>query len=276
MKASSERSFRTEDSKTLQSSRSGWWRMPSKLITAAVCLSLLILMLPSALASEEGSKGRGYLEIGGGFTTGDFGTSTRTNLLYLGPTLGYVSRSWDLSVTVPYLFLSNGSTSQSSSIRVNGIGDVILRGDKRLVPEGQAGFSLDAGLALKIPTANGSNGLGTEKTDYGAFGGIHQRVGRFRVSCFGGYIKVGSPSGVTYQDTPLYGVGISGNFGRTNVSASFEERRSIIPGVQSPQEIYFDLFHLLSPKLAIKGGAFLGLNKGGADFGLSGGIVRWF
>jgi hypothetical protein len=245
--------------------------------TAMLCLLLFIMMMPSAFASEEGSKGSGYLEIGGGFTTGDFGSRARSNFSYLGPTLGYVSRFWDVSATVPYLFLSNGATTQSDSVnRVSGIGDVILRGDRIIMAEGRAGFSLDGGLALKLPSANATEGLGTGRADYGAFAGIHQRIGIFRVSLFGGYVKVGRSSLLDYQDTPMYGVGLSGNIGRTYVSASFEERRSYIPGDVSPREVSLDLFRPLSRKLAIKGRTFFGLNKGGPDFGLSAAIIRWF
>jgi hypothetical protein len=260
------------------SSRPWSWGMQKHAVyLATLSLALLIAMMPTAFAAEEGNKGRGYLEIGGGFTTGDFGTSTRSSVYYFGPTLGYVSRSWDASVTVPYLFLSNGTTSQSSSVsRTSGVGDVILRGDGIFVPEGRAGFSLDAGLALKIPTANGTNGLGTGKADFGAFAGIHQRVGVIRISLFGGYVKVGSSSAVPYQDTPMYGVGVSGNLGRTNISASFEERLSIFPGVTSPHEVSLDLFRPLNRKLAIKSRTFFGLNKVGPDFGLSSSVVWWF
>ena len=244
---------------------------------AILCLCFLVATASYAPASEEGSKGRGYVEIGGGFATGDFGTGTRSSLSYLGPMLGYVSRRWDIAVSAPYLFLTNGTAAQINGVnRVSGIGDMILRGDGIFVPEGHSGFSLDGGIALKFPTANETNGLGTGKPDFGAFAGIHQRAGRVRISLFGGYIKVGSPSGAAYKDTPMVGGAISGNLGRTNLSVSFESRRSLIAGEPNPHEVGVDLFRAMSRKLAIKGRSFFGLNKGGPDFGLSAGIVCWF
>jgi hypothetical protein len=256
-------------------------RILTMLVSSALA-ALLVTIIPSAFAADEkGASGSGYVEIGGGYTTGDFGTTTRSNLFYFAPTLGYVSRSWDVGVTLPYLAQSNktkdptGATSATSST-ANGVGDVIVRGGGVLVPEREFGFSLDGGLALKLPTASGSNGLGTGETDYGASAGMHQRIGRFKVSAFAGYIKVGDPTGLNYNNSPSYGGGVSGIFGKTNVSAWFEARRSIIPGAKNPQEIYFSLFHVLRRKVALKGGTFFGLNKGGPDFGLNISIVRWF
>jgi hypothetical protein len=281
--------------KTVQPARGGSGIAPSllscnkgvlgrifKMLGSSALATLLVTIIPSAFAADEkGASGNGYMEIGGGYTTGDFGTTTRSNLSYFTPTLGYVSRSWDVSVTLPYLVQSNKTKDQTdvtsiSSSTANGVGDVIVRGGGVLVPEKESGFSLDGGLALKLPTASGSNGLGTGETDYGASVGMHQRIGRFKVSAFGGYIKVGDPAGLNYNDSPSYGGGISGIFGRTNVSAWFEARRSIIPGAKNPQEIYFSLFHVLSRKVALKGGTFFGLNKGGPDFGLNISVVRWF
>jgi hypothetical protein len=281
--------------KTVHTAREGFGIAPSrlsynkggpgrilKILVSSALASLLVTIIPSAFAAdEEGASGRGYVEIGGGYTTGDFGTTIKSNLFYFAPTLGYVSRSWDVSVTLPYLVQSNKTKDQTdvtsvSSSTANGVGDVIMRGGGVLVPEGESGFSLDGGLALKLPTASESNGLGTGATDYGAFAGVHQRIGRFKVSVFGGYIKVGDPAGLNYNDSPSYGGGVSYIFSKTNVSAWFEARRSIIPGATNPQEIYVSLFHVLSRKVALKGGMFFGLNKGGPDFGLNVGIVRWF
>jgi hypothetical protein len=253
-----------------------------KMLVSSALAFLLVTIIPSGFAADkEGASGRGYVEIGGGYTTGDFGTTTRSNLFYVAPTLGYVSSSWDVSVTLPYLVQSNRTKDQTganivSSSTATGVGDVILRGGGVLVHERESGFSLDGGLALKLPAASESNGLGTGKTDYGASAGMHQRIGRFKVSVFGGYIKVGDPAGLNYSDSPSFGGGVSGIFGKTNVSVWFEARRSIIPGATNPQEIYISLFHVLNRKMALKEGAFFGLNKGGPDFGLNVSVVRWF
>lgn len=249
----------------------GFKRPRARAVLALVVLFLGVLPANGAAWAQDG---RSYLEISGGYKTGDFGTPTKSNLYYLSPALGYVTPQYDISVTMPYLSLTSetGGTTASES----GVGDIILRGGMVFLPETGSGLSLDGSLAIKFPTADETKGLGTGETDYGAFLALHQRLEQFKLSLMGGYIKVGDPPQINYNDISLYGVGISRVFGRTNLSASFEGRRAMIPGAKNPQEINIGFFHVLNADWAIKGGAFAGLNKGGPDFGLNFGIVRWF
>lgn len=242
----------------------GRFRVRAVRLLLAVFISLI---MPQQVSAQDG---RGYIEIDAGYKTGDFGTPTRADLLYLSTAFGYIAPAWDVSATAPYLVLSSGNASES------GIGDIILRVGRVLVPEGESGLSLDGALAVKVPTADEMKGLGTGETDYGSFLGLHQRLGRFKVSFNGGYIKVGDPPRVNYNDIYLYAVGISRIFGNTDLYTSFEGRRAVVPGTKNPQEINVGFFHVLNADYAIKGTAFSGLNDGGPDFGISLGLVRWF
>src|SRR5512143_3337474 len=90
----------------------------------AVIIVIVLLILPGTLLAKEG---RGYLDVSAGYRTGSFGTPFRSNLGYLSTGLGYATPVYDVSVTIPYLFLS--SESQSGTQSTNGIGDIIIRGD---------------------------------------------------------------------------------------------------------------------------------------------------
>jgi hypothetical protein len=238
-------------------------------------LFLLAVITVSLFQRPAGAQeGREYLEVDGGFKTGDFGTLTRTDLTYFSAVLGYVSPVYDVSVTLPYLFLSYSTGGRTSS--ENGNGDVLLRAGMVLLSEGKSGLSFDGSLGVKLPTASDTKGLGTGKTDYGAFIGLHQRMGRYKVTLNGGYIKVGQPSNFSYNDIYLYDVGISRVFDFTEVYAYFEERRAVVPGAKNPEEINIALLHVLNAEYAVKGSAFKGLNNGGPDFGFNAGLVRWF
>ncbi len=87
----------------------GLWCNHTPAVRLVVALPV-ILLLPLAAGAENG---RGYLEMSGGYKTGDFGTPIRTNLYYIAPALGYVSAAYDVSVTMPYLFLKNSGGSQT-------------------------------------------------------------------------------------------------------------------------------------------------------------------
>jgi hypothetical protein len=118
--------------------------------------------------------------------------------------------------------------------------------------------------------------LGTGEADYGAFVGLHRRFDKTKLSLMAGYIKVGDPPSVNYNDIYLYGIGIAQVIRNTELFASFEGRRAMIPGAQNPQEVSVGFFHILNADYAVKSGAFKGMNNGGPDFGLNFGVVRWF
>lgn len=233
----------------------------------------LIGMVPSVVWA------RGYLDVSGGYKTGDFGTLTRSNLYYFAPAVGYVSQRYDFSVTVPFLSLTN-ETSGVQKTTENGIGNIILRGGIVLVPEMDNGLSLNGALAVKLPTTDeAARGLGSGKTDYGAFLSLHQRIDkttRTKLSFMAGYIKIGDSPTFNFNNIYVYAIGISRVFGRTDIYMSFEGRRSVIPDAQNPQEVNFGFFHILNKDYSFKGSTFFGLNNGGPDLGLDLGFVRWF
>jgi hypothetical protein len=197
--------------------------------------------VPSTLRAEED---RSYLDISGGYNTGTFDTPYRSNLSYLSTGLGYVTPIYDVSITIPYLFLSSGS--QTGTKDTSGIGDIIFRGGRVLVTETSNGFSLDGALSIKLPTADETKGLGTGQADFGGFLNAHQRVSGVKLTLSGGYIIVGSPPNITYNNMHLYGFGISKIIGFTELYCSFEGRSATVSGAQSPQEIDAGIFHVLN------------------------------
>ena len=118
--------------------------------------------------------------------------------------------------------------------------------------------------------------MGTGETDVGGSLSLRRHFDKYRISLTGGYIAVGDPDFVDFNNVYVYGVGITREFRITEISASFEGRRALLPGSDDPQEIHIRFFHLLNQDYSIKGGTFAGLNDGGPDFGLNLGVVRWF
>lgn len=234
--------------------------------------SLLIALLLPGIAGA--GDGRGYLEMRGGYTTGDFGTTVSSDLYSVSAVFGHVSSEADVSLTVPYLFLS--TSGEGISRDDSGIGDLVARGGMRIVPEGRNGFSLSGSLSVKLPTADEDKGLGTGEADYGAFLSAHQRTPLAKVVLFAGYILTGDPSNTELNNVTAYGAGLSRVFQLTEVYVSFEGRRALFPGFDDPAELHAGMFHVLNKDYAVKGHGFAGLNDGGPDYGLDIGIVRWF
>ncbi|HWR86922.1 MAG TPA: transporter, partial [Acidiferrobacterales bacterium] len=165
----------------------------------------LVLGLAVFSRASLAADGQVYLALDGGVQAGDFGTPVRNTLYSVAPTLGYVAKDYDLSVTAPYLSLTQSTAGQS--VTESGLGDIVARAGYVLVPERESGLSLNGALAVKLPTADDAKGLGTGKADVGATLMLGQRLGPVRLSLLGGYIKVGDPAGQDYNDVYLYGAG---------------------------------------------------------------------
>ena len=220
------------------------------------------------------SGGHVFFDIGAGYKTGDFGTSIRTDLVHLTPVLGYATPAYQCRVLVPLLVMVY--TNDSARQVRNGLGDIILQCGGTILPERLWGLSVDGSLALKIPTADKSDGFGTGKLDVGGFLGLQQRIRMFKVRASGGYIKIGSPPEVHYNDIYLYSVGLTWTVLATDLAAGVQGRRSTVTGFPNPQEITAGVLRALTESLAIRGSGFFGLNKGGPAFGLDVGITKWF
>jgi hypothetical protein len=238
---------------------------------AYALLVLLFILVPHSAKAQDG---QGYFRVGTGYITGDFGTQARSNLYYIAPTVGYISSKYDVSLTMPYLSLTNETSDWSNTEA--GIGDILLRGGLVLMPEDSSGLSFDGAMSVKLPTADEGKGLGTGEADYGVFLGMGQRFETIKLYFTAGYINVGEPSFQMYNDIYVYGIGITKMYNKTDIYASFEGRRSMVSGEQDPQELNFGFFHDLSITYSLTGSIFVGMNDGGPDFGLDVGFVRWF
>ena len=235
----------------------------------ALCLALLFAL---AAGVAGGQEGRAYFELNTGFRTGDFGTPTRSDLLYLAPTFGYAAPRYDYSVTVPYLTLT--SRTASGSTTQSGIGDTVARGGLELIAG--TNWSLYGALSVKLPTADETRGLGTGETDVGAFATFSRDFDSVRLSLLGGTIQTGDPPGYTLPDLWLYGIGLASWAGATRLYGSIEGRTASVPGAPNPLEVYVGAMHPLSTRQWLTGTAFAGLNDSGPRYGASVGFVHWF
>ena len=238
-------------------------------------LAILVLTGYSLLPSTAfAADGRSYIDLSAGYMSGDFGTATSSRLFSISPTLGYVALRHDFSVTVPYLSLTNKTSGVNRT--ESGLGDIMVRAGAVLFLENAAGFSANGSVAVKLPTADETKGLGTGETDYGAFASMQQRLQAFKLSVMAGYLRTGDPSGLDYDDGFSFGFSLSRRFERTTVYGSYDNRRAVVSGFDNPQEVGAGFFHILSTDYAVKGHLFVGLNNGGPDGGGNLGIVRWF
>lgn len=169
----------------------------------AAVTTLLLLSMPVAGRAEDKTASVG---LGFEFTSGDYGTGTTTNSVFIPLTVEVTpTERWGVSLEVPYVYQSNtnviagqfrqmqggpmaaqavaaamtgsGSGMGSGTIRSSsnsnpsqaqsGIGDVTFRTGYVILKEGNAIPQIRPNLFVKFPTADKNKGLGTGEFDEG-------------------------------------------------------------------------------------------------------------
>lgn len=235
---------------------------------------IALVLASTCLKSQEPAL---YLEGGFGHKQGDFGTPILSKLNMAYGTVGYASSTFDLNVTVPVLRLESQGPGVNYS--ADGLGDVLIRGVHRFVPETSGGFSFDGGLAVKLPTADSNKGLGTGQMDVGGYLATHQRWDRIQANLLGGWIQNGTTNEMTAAgaSSGIYtaGIGISYYADTARYSMSYEARGALYAGTPAPREITLDVFKMLSPRFAMKAAVIAGLNDGTPRTNVGLGFVYW-
>lgn len=233
-----------------------------------------LLALAAAPFATAWAGGNAYVELSGGFKSGDFGTAVRSDLSYVAPSAGYVAPDYDFSATVPYLRLTQDGSGAGPT--ESGVGDVVVRGGRVLSPGALGEGILYGSVALKLPTADEGRALGTGATDLGAFLSARWPLDELRLNLQGGYIKSGLGRADNLRDVILYGAGVSAGADRIHWYGSLDGRTALVHGARSPLELAAGCLYAVGGRYFLKGSAFVGLNEGGPGFGIAGGIVRVF
>ncbi len=250
-------------------------RLQTRLRVSRGLLAALALALTgSGLWSQETLP---YLELGAGRKQGDFGSPAQSTLWQGYATYGATGARWDASLTVPFLRLDREGAGISSQDQ--GLGDVVVRGSYRFLPENEGGWSLDGEGAVKLPTASDTKGLGTGRTDFGGFLALHQRLGLFQWTLLGGWIQGGSTNQTGTADALTSGSYVAGLRGtwdldRNRWGVAFEARGATFQGVPGIKELSLDVFHPLSPKWAMKAIITAGFSDGGPKQSVGVALVR--
>lgn len=169
--------------------------------------ALVLLVASVAQAGEPIATGLDAT-LGTHYSTGDYGTSSATDILYV-PLLvrGELDR-WTLELTIPYLWIRSGGgivqgpngPIQAESGVEDGLGDILLRGMYTLPPARTRLPWVDLAGLVKFPSASRARGLGTGAFDYGLETTVTWTIDRLTPFASVGYRFLGSAPDIALDD----------------------------------------------------------------------------
>lgn len=175
---------------------------------------LALLLLASAARAETTTM----LSTGFDYSTGNYGTSSTTSILYIPVTLKMLFDNSYVKLTVPYVSISSegdvvvgvGPVKKKTSTKVttnSGLGDVVATAGYTVYENEQ--LALDAVANIKFGTADASQNLGTGENDYSAQLDGFYTIGKLTWFATAGYKILGSPAGASLHNIAYGTLGAS-------------------------------------------------------------------
>lgn len=249
-------------------------------VAAAILCSPLSLLYAASNADLS-------VAIGVEYTTGDYGTSSRTDVWYFPVTLKYESDVNAFALTVPYVsvegagnvVVSGGgmggggehavqhATTSTTRRTESGLGDVVVMASHKLT--GTATSRIDLMGKIKLATADDTSNLGTGENDYAIQLDFESGYNSNGVYGAAGYKVLGDPPGADYKNV-LYGtLGFSHRLdaARTAGAEAYVQQAATSSG-KAPTELTFYLSNRADKKTKLTGYLLMGLSDGSPDWGV--------
>jgi hypothetical protein len=289
-----------------QSQSSGWGRLALPLTIA----TLLAIAVPARAQTARWQVGTAP-----SFSSGRYGTETRTDVVFTPMTARRSFEDGDLTVVFPFLCIkgdgavtvvngapvrrdqsgtqtratagtTRGTTDVTRTATASaqpqtscGIGDIVVRGRYYIVDQRRWLPTIAVRAHIKTPTASAERGLGTGRPDEGVGLEVSRRLrGGVLAMVDGGYTFVGAPARSDFNNSWWYDVGVGKDLakGAINLSVFFEEYSAIVPGLVSAKDILAALTLGGTGGWRIQAAGQFGLSDGAPDHGITFGASRRF
>ena len=235
----------------------------------------LSLLLSSTAAWAESTIS---LSTGFDYSTGKYGGTTPTDILYIPVTGKYQTDNLYLILTVPYISItSTGVVVRVSPFRTvtrtkvtteSGLGDVTSAAGYTVF-EGEQ-LMLDFVGKIKFSTADANKNLGSGENNYSAQLDGFYSLGKTTVLATAGYKVIGAPAGINVNNIIYATLGFSQKISDTIRAGMLldiaQSSSNIIPG---SRELSFFVSNKLNKTSKIQAGLMKGFSDGSPDFGFS-------
>jgi len=180
-------------------------------VIALLC-TLCAITSPSVQADDD----KFSVSLGLDYSSGYYGSQTRTETWALPLSLKYRTGDWNLRLSTAWLRVQgDGSVTPDGDpistpgilATTEGMGDISARATYTLLDERTHWAGLDLSGKIKFGTASESKALGTGKNDYSLQAGIFKPIDNWTPFLDLGYKWKGDPDGIEYRNVWLGSVG---------------------------------------------------------------------
>ena len=254
------------------------------LMQAVSMFSATLLSVP--YVASAATEGETSVILGAEYTSGDYGTSSKTKIWYFPVTLRYETDVNAASISVSYLSVEGrgdvvvsggGMGMGSQTVKRNstlngtrtdsGFGDVILTGSHKL--SGTASSRIDLTGKIKLGTADETDNLGTGENDYAVQLDFEQNYNSNSIFGSAGYKIFGDPPGTDYKNVFYGSIGFSHKLDAARAAGLvFDAQQAALSGSSGLSELTLFLSNKLDKKTRLTGYVLKGFSNGSPDWGL--------
>ncbi len=243
-------------------------------------------LLPAAPRANAATDAETSIILGAEYTSGDYGTSSKTKIWYFPVTLRYETDVNAASIGVSYLsvegrgdvVVSGGgmgmgsqtvrrTSTQTGTRTDSGLGDVILAGSHKIF--GTASSRIDLTGKIKFGTADETDNLGTGENDYAVQLDFEKGYNINSVFGSAGYKILGDPPGTDYKNVFYGSIGFSHKLDAARAAGlALDAQQAALSGGSGLSELTLFLNNKLDRKTRLTGYVLKGFANGSPDWGL--------
>jgi hypothetical protein len=253
---------------------------------ALVFFPVCMVFLSVPLFVHAAADGAASVSLGAEYSSGDYGTSSKTTIWYFPATFKYETDVNMISLTIPYLIVEGkgdvvvtagggmggaktiSRSSTLTSMRTDsGFGDVVLTGSHAIVSNVSARIDLTG--KIKFGTADENDNLGTGENDYAVQLDLENQLNSHSVFGSVGYKILGDPPGTDFRNVFYGSDGFSNKLDAVRTAGiAYDAQQSALSGASGQSEVTLFLSQKLDKKTKVTGYVLKGLADGSPDWGL--------
>ena len=275
--------------------------------TTASWVVWAMLILAGTPAAGHAADGQWQFGSTPSFSSGKYGTDTRTEVLHTPITARRLFDDGDVTLVFPITCIwgnggvtvvngtpvrqqrlansaantqRGGRTAETTGAARNcGMGDIVVRGRYYLLDERGWTPTIAVRAHVKTPTASAERGLGTGRPDEGVGLEVSRTLARGTIAMVdGGYTVIGKPAGFNFNNNWWYDLGIGQDVanGAVNLSVFFEEYRALLPELANGRNVLAAVSLKGANGWRLQVSGELGLSDSAPDHGITLGASRRF